>query len=287
MIRCLNPLRRQTSKSCFHQAQTTRRISRMLPATYTTMFPSSQSSNNSLLTTPHLGTSIDTLTKNTNFNTLYHHSKSKFSHVWGERTISWIKESIAKHMESHKEDYDFDLDGIPFYNTSSSGGGGNKSGKKSAIVTPCIKQATSAYLIDVLIDKGYHVTGVADPTANLKVIQTRFKIQDANVTSRKENDYDVNIIDHEGLKPSLFIEQRPLNTFVVKSNEWEHYDVVFDEMPLLDMATSDELGNDKKPLCDTTMFGHALRPGGLIYLQTGMLSINCIFFVCLFCLFVV
>ena len=58
--------------------------------------------------------------------------------------------------------------------------------------------------------------------------------------------------------PPIHIEQREPATFTPTA--WESYDVVMDEVPLLEHMV--------KGKAKTTTFGHSLKVGGLLYLQS-------------------
>lgn len=94
---------------------------------------------------------------------LYHISKINFSNVWGERTIQWIQQQMKSHMEDHDGDYESDFK-IPYLENAKSIGY-----QRKAIVTPCVKEATTAYLIDELLKQNYSIRGIAVPESIEKV----------------------------------------------------------------------------------------------------------------------
>ena len=59
--------------------------------------------------------------------------------------------------------------------------------------------------------------------------------------------------------PPIYIEQREPSTFT--PTEWESFDLVMDETPLLKHR-------ELKGKATTTTFGHSLKVGGLLYLQS-------------------
>ena len=65
-------------------------------------------------------------------------------------------------MDDHEGDYDFDK--IPYLENPKSIGY-----KRKAIVTPCVKEATTAYLIDQLLKQNYNIRGIAVPDSAEKV----------------------------------------------------------------------------------------------------------------------
>ena len=82
--------------------------------------------------------------------------------VWGERTMKWIEDRLGDHVKDNKEDYHFD---VPFLLNNKDI---NKT--RTAIITPCVKLPTSTYLIKEMSKRGYHVTTIAHPTSNMKVL---------------------------------------------------------------------------------------------------------------------
>ena len=87
-------------------------------------------------------------------------------------------------------------------------------------------------------------------------------MKDAKSTDIKEQfegkEISVRILEQGDLK----IERRVIESFALEHSELQTYDVVFDEMPLL--RVYDKLQN---PKAATTVLGHGLRKGGLLYLQ--------------------
>eukprot|EP01084_Bolivina_argentea_P109854 196254_1 len=190
--------------------------------------------------------------KNSN---IWHVSKCNFSNVWGERTIQWIDEQITAHMNDHEGDYDFDK--VPYMEDTKSVGY-----QRKAIVTPCVQQATSSYLIDELLKQNYCIRGIAVPESSEEFIESRFRMKNANIKQEKDTfegkEIDVKIIEDGDLN----IEQRIIESFKLNANEIQTFDVIFDEMPLLKY---DE--NIKNAKIQTTVLGHGLKTGGLLYLQ--------------------
>ena len=85
-------------------------------------------------------------------------------------------------------------------------------------------------------------------------IEAIFKMKDATVSKVD----GVKCISSD--KPPIYIEQREPSTFT--PNEFESFDLVMDETPLLEYSTL------KKHKANTTTFGHSLKVGGLLYLQS-------------------
>ena len=100
--------------------------------------------------------------KSTHFAALSHISRYNFSNVWGERTIQWIEHQITTHMDDHVGDFSFDK--IPYLENVKTIGY-----QRKAIVTPCVKEATTAYLIDELLKQNYAIRGIAVPESIEKV----------------------------------------------------------------------------------------------------------------------
>ena len=77
---------------------------------------------------------------------------------------------------------------------------------------------------------------------------------------------DATISNTDGVKsissenPPISIEQREPGTFTPQ--KWESFDLVMDETPLLEYSTL------TKHKANTTTFGHSLKVGGLLYLQS-------------------
>ena len=87
-------------------------------------------------------------------------------------------------------------------------------------------------------------------------------MKNPKVTQEKDTfegkDIDVTVIEEGDLK----IEQRIIESFKLNQDELQTFDVVFDEMPLL--KYEETFANTK---CKTTILGHGLKQGGLLYLQ--------------------
>ena len=92
--------------------------------------------------------------KDTNLHIL---RKQPFTNVWGERTLQWINDQISTHMEDHEGDYS--LDTVPYLQSSTTY-------QRKAIVTPCVQQATTSYLIDQLLAQKYCIRGIAVPDSS-------------------------------------------------------------------------------------------------------------------------
>jgi len=179
--------------------------------------------------------------------------------LWGERTIKWLEDETTKHMNDHESDYDFN---IPFLD--------NNAVNRQAIITPCVEQATSSWLIDEMLRRKYKVTGIAVPSANMDFLKNRFDMKKTDETKAKitYNNTEIDILKLESKEPHLIVEQRPVETFDVNNiNMYEHYDVVFDEQPLLSYFDVDKSAYKMNDLCNTTIFGHSLKIGGILYLN--------------------
>merc|ERR1712083_388062 len=134
--------------------------------------------------------------------------------------------------------------------------------QRKAIVTPCVQQATSAYLLDSLLKQQYAVRGIAVPDSDAEFIEGRFQMKNAKITESTDmfegKEISVQVIEEGDLK----VERRVIESFALDTSELQTYDVVFDEMPLL--RTYDKVQGAKAA---TTVLGHGLRKGGLLYLQ--------------------
>jgi len=179
-----------------------------------------------------------------------------FSQVWGERTIKWIEQETSKHFQHHSGDYDFKK--IPFLvddDTSQKVLGRQRCG----IVTPCVKLSSSTWLIEDLIRRNYRVTGIAMPEVNLQYLMSRLRL--SLKKTENEGGSEVQILEGENLE----VEKRRLDTYVPKKDGWQSFDVVFDEQPLL--GHCDPTKMPFEATIKTTVFGHALRKGGILYVQ--------------------
>ncbi|ETO08872.1 hypothetical protein RFI_28514 [Reticulomyxa filosa] len=198
-----------------------------------------------------------------------------FSNVWGERTIKWIEQELSNHFQEHKANYDFTK--IPFLvddDTAARVLGRQRRG----LVTPCVKLASSTWLIEELIRRGYHVTGLAMPEVKLEVfclndemsIQLLFSLTELityirlrlTVKTEGQPDSDTIVLERE----NLYVEKKSMETFAPKKDGWQSFDVVFDERPLLTHCDPKLIPYDV--IAKTTVFGHAIRKGGILYVQT-------------------
>eukprot|EP00485_Elphidium_margaritaceum_P012449 CAMPEP_0202688036 /NCGR_PEP_ID=MMETSP1385-20130828/3577_1 /ASSEMBLY_ACC=CAM_ASM_000861 /TAXON_ID=933848 /ORGANISM="Elphidium margaritaceum" /LENGTH=212 /DNA_ID=CAMNT_0049342911 /DNA_START=191 /DNA_END=829 /DNA_ORIENTATION=- len=163
---------------------------------------------------------------------------------------------MESHLEDHEGDYNFT---VPYLESVAKSGTTRK-----ALVTPCVQQATSSYLIDTLLSQNFAVYGVAVPESSEKFIEGRFKMKTPTVRTEKEKfdgkDIEVKYIE----SGSLRIEQRVVESFKLKSDELQTFDVVFDEMPLLRYYADEAV---KSGNVQTTVLGHGLKKGGILYLQ--------------------
>ncbi len=89
---------------------------------------------------------------------------------------------------------DYDFQGIPFVDLDAKG-------TKKALLSPCIKLATSQFWVDTLLSQGFQLTGLAHPTANTEFISNRFNMDEIRQSSR---DHNVTVMD----APNVHIEQR-------------------------------------------------------------------------------
>ena len=94
-------------------------------------------------------------------------------------------------------------------------------------------------------------------TADLSFMESRFNAKGRSL----DDDKDSMII--ESVDPPISIFKTDINQFSLPSDQLNFFDVVIDEQPFLEMAHG--IPNAS---IETTLFGHALKKGGLIYLQT-------------------
>lgn len=87
-------------------------------------------------------------------------------------------------------------------------------------------------------------------------------MKNPNIKQEKDSfegkEIDVTMIEEGDLK----VEQRIIESFKLNKDELQTFDVVFDEMPLLKY----EEGIDNTKV-RTTVLGHGLKKGGILYLQ--------------------
>jgi len=174
--------------------------------------------------------------------------------VWGGRNLEYLNGRFDVFIQDN-EGEEFDQAKLPsgegFLFTS------NGNGRK-AFVAPC-SEASTEFVIKDLLNEGWTVKGIARPETNIRGLEAVFKNYLSAEPEERTDKNGQRFMVMTGEK--LEMEQRSVEEW--STSEPESYDLVYDEMPVYNLDPFP--GN--RPL-RTTAFGNALKPGGLLFIQT-------------------
>ena len=179
---------------------------------------------------------------------------------FGERTLTWITESVHAHMDDNHDIYPFNKDNINMLSSTSTN-------IKSLI--PCSEQVTSQWFINRMISNKSHIHAFAKMSGNFDFLKNRFKLSvrcehtkpDPEASeNRQENELET-LHDKEN---KIKIEKADIHSLSIewidRHNYNEYFDIIWDELALDNIITMD-IDN----YVQTTLYGLALKQSGILY----------------------
>lgn len=172
---------------------------------------------------------------------------------FSEKTLQWIVNTTDSHLDEHADKYTFKKDDVQLLSYSPING-------KTLISSTA--QNTSTWFINNVLSRNLNIyvhsftdSGKFEPLRNLFGVNAEPSERDGLMTLRDES-------------KNLCIEHADTATL---GTEWmnghgfnECFDVIFDEVPLDTLIQSEYI--------QTTIYGHCLKKGGVIYVSAKRLS---------------
>jgi len=166
--------------------------------------------------------------------------------TWGVRNIQWIQTELKNHADDHEGDYDFEL--TPLFKLE-------KGEKRKMLIAPCIESST-AYIIQEAMAQGIEVTGIVKPETSFEALLATIDVK-SEVTEEKIDGETCKVVKMD----NLYLQQRDISSINIGS-EFK-FDIIYDEMPVEDLYTKSMVS------VWTTVFGHSLNVGGVLFVQTA------------------
>ena len=179
---------------------------------------------------------------------------------FGERTLTWITDSVHSHMDDKHDTYPFNKDKIKLLSSKSTN-------IKSLI--PCSEQITSQWFINQMISNKSYIHAFAKMSGNFDFLKNKFKLSDRCQHTKPDPEASEN--DHANKLETLYdkenrikIEKADIDSlrmeWIDRHNYNEYFDIIWDELALDNIITM-----DMDNYVQTTLYGLALKQSGILY----------------------
>ena len=172
---------------------------------------------------------------------------------FGERTLTWIKDSTHSHIMNHGDKYPFKRDDVKLLTNT----------QDTKTLIPCSEQLTSQWFINRMISSKYHIHSFTKISGNFDLLKNQFKLSENTMiepANEEENDLEL-LYDKDNKIKIEKAETNELGINWIKKHKYdEYFDIILDELAMDNIITMD-IDN----YVSTTIYGHALKQTGILY----------------------